>query len=146
MNLIFIMIFFGGIQYAAICVEFSTIVKSMWRAQLYSLFGFLLADVILLMVVIGLLAVIQTYIQLQCGNWAWWWRSFWTGASGGIYLTIYSIVYMCAEMDVKNIDSDLIYLVYMGLFVTCYMLVAGTVSVFSSYVFVEHLYTGIKGD
>lgn len=56
------------------------------------------------------------------------------------------MVYMFAEMDVSNIDSDLIYLVYMFLFVTCYMLVAGTISVFSSYVFVEHLYTGISAD
>ena len=62
MNLILIMIFFGGIQYASVCIEFSAIVNSMWRAQLYFFFGFLLADVILLLVVIGLLAVIQTYI------------------------------------------------------------------------------------
>lgn len=62
MSLFVIMILFGGFQYAALCIEFSAIVKSVWRAQLYSLFGFLLADVILLMIVIGLLGIIQVYL------------------------------------------------------------------------------------
>lgn len=53
---------------------------------------------------------------------------------------------MFAEMDVSNFDSDLVYLVYMWLFISFYMLMAGTISVFASYVFVEHLYTGVKGD
>ena len=53
---------------------------------------------------------------------------------------------MLAEMDVSNLDSDLVYLVYMFLFVACYMVMAGTLSVIASYIFVEHLYTGIRGD
>ena len=85
-------------------------------------------------------------MQLQCGNYAWWWRSFWTGASGGIYLAIYSFVYLVAEMDFSYLDSDLVYLVEMFLFIGCYMLMSGTLSVSASYIFVEHLYTGIKGD
>ena len=32
MNMVFIMIVFGGIQYLAICIEFSAIIKSIWRA------------------------------------------------------------------------------------------------------------------
>jgi hypothetical protein len=58
------MLVFGGLQYLAICVEFSAVVNSLWRSKLYSLFGFLLVDVILLLVVIGLLGVIQCYAQL----------------------------------------------------------------------------------
>ena len=80
------------------------------------------------------------------GNYLWYWRSFWIGASGGIYLTLYTFVYLFAEMDITNIDSDLVYLVYMGLFIVSYMLFAGTWSSLSSYVFVEYLYTGIKGE
>ena len=120
--------------------------NSLWRSQLYYLFYFLLIDVILLILVISLLSILQTYMQLQCGNYAWWWRSFWTGASGGLYLSIYSVVFLFAEMDFSNIDSDLVYVTEMVLFIGCYMLAAGTLSVAASYVFVEHLYTGIKGD
>ena len=62
---VFTALFFGFIQYLAICVEFSSIMQSIWRARMYSMFWFLLVDVILLVVVIGLLSVIQTYLQLQ---------------------------------------------------------------------------------
>ena len=110
------------------------------------MFGFLLADILLLTLVISLLGMIQCYLQLQCGNYAWWWRSFWTGASGGFYLAIYSVVYLFAEMNIKLLDSDLVYLMYMTIFIGCYMLVAGTISTFACSVFVEHLYTRIKGD
>ena len=81
-------------------------------------------------------------MQLHSGNYKWWWRSFWTGASGGIYITIYSVVYLVSEMDFSNVDSDLVYLVYMFLFIVTYMLMAGTLSVFSSFILVEHLYKG----
>ena len=103
-------------------------------------------DTILLSCVIGLLGVIQTYLQLQCGNWAWWWRSFWTGASGGIYMGIYSVVYLFTELDFSAVDSDLIYLIYMVMFIGMYMLMAGAVSVFGSYLFVTHIYGSIKGE
>ena len=118
----------------------------MWRAKLYTLFGFLLLDVWLLMLVTALLSAIQTYLQLQSGNYRWWWRSFWTGASGGIYMAIYATVYLFAEMDFRNLDSDFVYMVYMIMFIVCYMLIAGTLSVASSFVLVEYLYNGVKGD
>mmetsp|Transcript_41906 Transcript_41906/g.55235 ORF Transcript_41906/g.55235 Transcript_41906/m.55235 type:complete len:215 (-) Transcript_41906:289-933(-) len=60
----FIGIVFGGIQYLAMCVEFSSIMQSMWRAKIYALFWFLLTDVLLLIIVISLLSVIQTYLTL----------------------------------------------------------------------------------
>ncbi len=55
-------------------------------------------------------------------------------------------MYLCAELDISNVDSDLVYLTNMVLFIGCYMLVSGTISVLASYIFVEYLYTGIKGD
>lgn len=59
---------------------------------------------------------------------------------------IYAIVYLFAELDVDNLDSDMVYLVYMVLFIGGYSLMAGTISVMASYIFVEYLYTGIRGD
>ena len=104
------------------------------------MYWFMILDWILLVIVVGLLSVIQTYMQLHRENYRWWWRSFWTGASGGIYLSIYSVVYLIDDLDLNNFDSDVVYLVYMWLIISCYMLIMGTLSVFSSYVLVEHLY------
>ena len=49
-------------------------------------------------------------------------------------------------MDVKLVDSDLVYLMYMTIFIGCYMLAAGTVSTFACSIFVEHIYTRVKGE
>ena len=48
------------------------------------MFGFLLLNVLMLVVVISLLSVLQTYMQLCQQNYEWWWRSFYVGASGGM--------------------------------------------------------------
>ena len=109
------------------------------------MYGFFLIDWVLQLFVIGLLCVIQTYMQLSKGNHLWWWRSFWIGASGGIYIAIYSCVYLVVEMDFSSFDSDMVYLVYMFLIITCYMLMSGTLGVMSSYILIEHLYKGAKG-
>ena len=53
---------------------------------------------------------------------------------------------MFAELDVSSVDSDMVYIANMVLILGCYMLVSGTLSVFARYIFVEYLYTGIKGD
>ena len=53
---------------------------------------------------------------------------------------------MFEEFDVSNIDGDMIYLIYMVIIVGGYSLMAGMISVSSSYIFVEYLYTGIRGD
>lgn len=58
MNLFFIMLVFGGIQYLALCMEFSAIMNSLWRSKLYSLFYFLIVDFILLVLTIGLLSIV----------------------------------------------------------------------------------------
>ena len=61
-------------------------------------------------------------------------------------MAIYSVVYLFTELDFEAVDSDLIYLIYMVMFIGCYMLMAGTVSVFGSYLFLVHIYGGIKGE
>ena len=49
-------------------------------------------------------------------------------------------------MDIKKFDSDIVYLMYMTIFIGCYMLAAGTISTYACSIFVNHLYKNIKGD
>lgn len=58
MNLCFIMITFGAIQYLAMCLEFSAIFSSLWRSKLYMLFGWLFIDLIMLVLIISMLSAI----------------------------------------------------------------------------------------
>jgi len=58
------------------------------------MFGVLFVNLTLLMAVIILVSVLSTYLSLQHGNWAWWWRSFAIGYAAGVFLMLFSIFAM----------------------------------------------------
>jgi transmembrane 9 superfamily protein 2/4 len=56
---------FGAIIFASIFVEFTYLWNSIWRSQLYQMFGFLFAVLLILIFVVSELAIVQTYWSLQ---------------------------------------------------------------------------------
>ena len=42
--------------------------KSVWHSYLYAMFGFLFINMQLLTIVVCLLSIVQTYVQLNAGN------------------------------------------------------------------------------
>ena len=83
--------FFGLIQFAAVFTEFKYLVESLWRNQIYAMFGFLAIDFLLHFFVVGCLGIISTYLCLSYKDYEWWWRSFWTGFGGCLYMFFFSI-------------------------------------------------------
>lgn len=79
-------------------------------------------------------------MQLSYQNHEWPWRSFVVGGSGGWYMAIYSLYYMKVNMKVGELASDATFLIYVYLFIACYMCAAGAISVKASYWFVKKLY------
>ena len=61
---------------------------------MYAMFGFLLINFILQLVIISLLAILQTYMQLCYQHYEWWWRSFTVGASGAVFMAAYSLIFL----------------------------------------------------
>ena len=55
---------FGLIQFAAIFTEFQYLIESVWRNQIYAMFGFLAANYLMHFFVVGTLSIIQTYLTL----------------------------------------------------------------------------------
>jgi len=53
---------FGAIQFASIYAEFSYLVDSIFKNQIYAMFGFLLLNFLMLVMVIALLSCLQTYM------------------------------------------------------------------------------------
>ena len=137
---------FGMIQFASVFTEFKYLIESVWRNQMYAMFGFLLVNFLLHSVVVAMLSVVQTYFTLCYQNYEWWWRSFWVGTSGAFYLMLYSVYYMLTEMDVDVFSSDLVYLLYMYMFCILFALMSGMISTFSSFLFIEFMYGRIKGE
>lgn len=137
---------FGLIQFMSIYVEFSYLVGSIFRHHMYAMFGFLLLNLLLLVIVVTMLSILQTYMQLCQQNYEWWWRSFFTGASGGIWMIAYFVIYFAKNLEWFDIFSDMIFLSYTSLFVSCYVVAAGAISVSASYLFVKSLYSDVRSD
>ena len=74
--------------------EFSYLVDSIFKSHMYAMFGFLFTNLILLVVIVALLSIVQTYMQLCYQNYDWWWRSFAVGASVGFYMFLYTVWFL----------------------------------------------------
>ena len=146
MNLVFVGALVGVIQFATVFTEFKYLIESVWRNQMYAMFGFLFVNFLLHAVTTCLLAVVQTYLTLSYQNYEWWWRSFWTGASGSVFVGAYAIYYLMTVMDITSVSSDLVYILYTQIFVIFFGIMSGMISVFASYLFIEFLYSNIKGE
>ena len=120
--------------------EFTYLFDSVFKSHMYAMFGFLLLNFVLQVIIIALLACFQTYLQLSHQNHEWWWRSFVIGGSGGLYMALYSIYFMFSFLKVGELASDATFLIYVYLFIGCYMCAAGTIAVTASYWFVEKIY------
>ena len=53
---------FGFIQFAAIYAEFAYLIDSIFKSHMYAMFGFLLINFALQVVIISLLSIVQTYM------------------------------------------------------------------------------------
>lgn len=116
----------------------------MWRSYLYAMFGVLSLNLSLLIIVIALVSVLSTYLSLQNGNWAWWWRSFGIGCSTGYYLIIYTLFFF-APTEMSNLFwSDLVMLLYTLLFGSMFATMCGAISLCASYAFLTIIYSTIK--
>ena len=110
---------------------------------MYAMFGFLFINVCLMTVVVSLLSTIQTYFLLIYGNYQWWWRSFSLGIGAGAWMSVYVIWYAWLNIDNTYLESALIYTVYMYVFVSCFTLMCGAISVLASYYFIQGVYKRI---
>lgn len=110
------------------------------------MFGFLLINFFLQVLIIGLLSCIQTYMQLCYQNYEWWWRSFIVGASCAIYIAAYAIWYLATQMKLSDIASDVGFLIYLYVFIGCYVFASGAISVQFSYMFVSRIYSNQRND
>ena len=137
---------YGAVIFGTIYMEFKYMWESIWNTYMYAMFLFLFINFFLMAMVIALLAVVQVYMQLTYQNYEWWWRTFFIGASGGIYVVLYTLSYLVAEMDYGLLWSDLVYLLYVYMFLCMYCCMCGTIACLAAHVFINLIYSHIKFD
>jgi len=133
----------GFPPFFAVFVELFYIMDSLWRQNFYALSKYLLMSIIILIVTSSLIGILFTYLTLCKGDYRWWWKSFFVSASPGIYIIIFSLLYLF-KMEFSQLTSIAIYLNFMILLSVIISLICGTSGLFLTFLFLHNIYSSIK--
>ena len=136
----------GVLPFGAVFIELFFVMSSIWLHQVYYLFGFLVIVLVILGITCAEVSVVMCYFQLSGEDYNWWWRSFLTSASTGMYLMVYSVFYFVTKLEITNAVSILLYFGYMLLASITFAFLTGTFGFFACFWFVRKIYGSIKVD
>lgn len=142
-----IMMFMAGfLPFTAIYIELHYIFASVWGHKIYTLFGILFLAFVLLIIVTSFITIALTYFQLALEDHRWWWRSFTSGGSTGLFVYAYSFFYYYERTEMSGFMQTAFYFGYMAVVSYGFFMLLGTVGFFSALIFVRHIYRAIKCD
>ena len=135
----------GFICFGAIFFELNYIMNSIWKNETYFLATFLWISFFIFIIVNGEITILVIYWNLTKGDYNWWWKSFFLGASPLIYLFIYSIFYLFS-LKITRLSAFVIYFGIMNLIFIIAFFMFGSISTLMSYYFLRKIYKHIKMD
>jgi len=136
----------GAMPFGAVFTELFFIMSSLWQHQFYYLFGFLALVLVILCVTCAEISIMLTYFQLTAEDHRWWWRSFLTSASSGVYVFAYSFLYFRSRLLIERFVSTVLYFGYMAIVSVLFSLMTGSIGALASFAFVRGIYGSIKID
>jgi transmembrane 9 superfamily protein 2/4 len=141
-------IMMGGIlPFGAVFIELFFILTSIWLNRYYYVFGFLLLVFVILAITCAEITIVMIYFQLCSEDYHWWWRSFLTAGSSGLYLFLYSIFYFfTSSFRMQKFVSVLLFFGYMGILSYMFFVLTGTMGFLACFVFNRMIYAQIKVD
>jgi transmembrane 9 superfamily protein 2/4 len=134
----------GLLPFGAIFVELFFIMNSIWANRTYYVFGFLLIVFMVMLITCSLVAILMTYLLLCAENYHWWWRSFFSGFSVGFYLFVYSIGFYITRLEFRQFSSTVIYFGWSFAISFLVGLLAGTIGILASFLFIRKIYSIVK--
>jgi len=140
------MVMSGFLPFSAIYIELFYLYSSVWGHSTYQLFGILFLVAIILVIVTACITVALTYFQLSMEDQRWWWHSFLSGGSTGLFIYAYSIFYYMYRSKMSGVLQASFYFSYMALICYFFFVMLGTVGFYSSLIFVRRIYKGLKFD
>jgi transmembrane 9 superfamily protein 2/4 len=137
----------GVLPFGAVFIEVFFILTSIWLNRYYYVFGFLFIVFIILVITCAEITIVMIYFQLCAENYNWWWRSYFTSGSSGLYLFLYSIFYFfTSSFKMRKFASIMLYFGYMGVISYIFFIMTGTIGFLSCLLFVRQIYGSIKVD
>lgn len=145
-SLPFQMVMSGFLPFSAIYIELFYLFSSIWGHSTYQLFGILFLVAIILLVVTACITVALTYFQLSMEDHRWWWSSFLSGGSTGLFIYAYAIFYYLYRSKMTGMLQSSFYFAWMAVVCYFFFIMLGTVGFYSSLVFVRRIYKGLHTD
>lgn len=136
----------GILPFSAVFVELFFIYSSIWLGQYYYVFGFLMLTFVILVATCAEVAIVFCYFQLCNEDHHWWWRSFCTGGSLGVYVFFYSIYFFFNQLQTIYITTTVLYFSYTAMISGVLFLITGTVGYHVCFWFNMKIYSSIKVD
>ncbi|CCK69450.1 Tmn3p KNAG_0C03430 [Huiozyma naganishii CBS 8797] len=136
----------GIFPFIMIYVELQFVYKSVWyeKTTFYYYYGFLLANIILLCLVICDIAIICSYLMMTVSSKdnsdSWKWKTFQLSSSCAWYMEAYSIYYVFKVLNMRDFSSILISVCYSLLFNALCGLAMGSIGYLASLWFVKRVY------
>lgn len=136
----------GGIlPFGACFIEMFFIMSSIWMDQYYYVFGFLLLSFIILAITAAEITIVACYFQLCSEDYHWWWRSFVTAGSTGLYVFLYACIYF-TRLQSNMFVTYCLYFGYMFMISSAVAIMAGSIGFFACLYFTHTIYSSIKVD
>ena len=136
----------GIVPFSAAFVALAYVLSSIWQGRLFSMFTFCGLALAIFCAVTAEVSIIVTYISLSNGNYRWWWPSFFSTASTGVYLFLYSAYYFITTLHIHQLSSMLTYYGYMFLLSVLLALCSGTIGFYASLYFVQYIFAHVRCD
>ena len=116
------------------------------HAQVYTLYGILFLAFGLLILVTSFITVALTYFQLSSEDHRWWWRSFLSGGSVGVFIFAYCFFYYFNHSGMSGVLQTAFYFLYMADVAFAFFLMMGSVGFYSSWLVVRYIFATVKVD
>ncbi|KAL4095524.1 hypothetical protein PRIC1_008898 [Phytophthora ramorum] len=134
----------GCLPFSAVYIELHHIFAAIWGHSIYKLFGILFLSFVMLMFVTAFTTISLTYIQLSSEDHRWWWRSYISGGTTGLFVLAYSVWYYTSVADMTGFFQAAFYFGYTSMIAYCFFVMLGFIGFQSSLFFVNKIYRTIK--
>ncbi|KAH9613601.1 hypothetical protein KSS87_003195 [Heliosperma pusillum] len=106
----------GLLPFGSIFIEMYFVFTSFWNYKVYYVYGFMLLVFLILIIVTVCVTIVGTYFLLNAENYHWQWTSFFSAASTGIYVYLYSIYYYHMKTKMSGFFQTSFYFGYTMMF------------------------------
>ncbi|KAH0794041.1 Transmembrane 9 superfamily member 9 [Histomonas meleagridis] len=140
-----IIIIGSAFVFSLIYIDVSVFFEIVWNYQSISITGLCVVLGIILCILQSIdLGIMLTFFLLSKEDYRWWWPSFASGASVGIYFMLYAIVYCIKSYVPLDSNSLMIYIGINAIYAGALALVCGAFSFIGSFFFIKRIYNSLK--